>query len=159
MGELGFHWIGRVIQLHPYLTYLFGFLVPVAGAYWLFGVLPYTRPCTDRLLSPWHIRRPAVPGVLERYATWEWAAESHLTPFGRWLFQEIARQDVALLDLLRSAELELPAVAPALYVGGASEVDPEIIRRLAASVGADDHQINRLLRAQREAGCEMNRQP
>jgi hypothetical protein len=157
MAELGIHWIGRVIQLHPYLTYLVGFLAPIAGAYWLFGVVPYTRPRADRLLSPWHIRRPAVPGVLERYATWEWAAESHLTPFGRWLFQEIARQDITLRDLLRSAELELPAVAPALYTSGAGEVDPRIIRRLAASVGADDHQIDRLLRAQRDAGCEMDR--
>src|SRR6476660_5501720 len=105
MAQHGFRWIGQVIQLHPYLTYVLGFLAPIAGAYWLFSLQPYVGPRTERLLSPWHIRRPSVPGVLERYATWEWVAESSLTPFGRWLFQELARQELTLPDLLRQAGL------------------------------------------------------
>jgi hypothetical protein len=151
--------IGRGIQLHPYLTYLLGFLAPIAGAYWLFSVVPYTRPRTERLLSPWHVRRPAVPGVLEHYAAWEWASESHLTPFGRWLFQELAQSNETLSDLLRRAHLEMGAAAPALYADVVTEADPALIRRIATLLGADENQIDRLLQAQLGTNREMNRLP
>lgn len=151
--------IGHSIQLHPYLTYLLGFLAPIAGAYWLFSVSPYTRPRTERLLSPWHVRRPAIPGVLEHYAAWEWANESHLTPFGRWLFEELARQNQTLVDLLRHADLDMEAVVPTLYADAVGETTAAVMRRLATRLGADDDEIDRLLRAERGAGREMNRLP
>ena len=157
MVQSWLHWMGRAIQLHPDLTYLFGFLTPIAGAYWLFSVKPYTRPDVARLLSPWHVRRPAVPGVLERYASWEWAAEDQLTPFGRWLLQELARQDETLSDLLQRADLDMHAVAPVMFAGEGEWADPAVIRRLAALVGADEKQIQWLQRAQQAAGRELNR--
>jgi hypothetical protein len=159
MAQHTFSWIGRVLLCHPYVTGVIGFLAPIAFAYWLFGVAPYTRARTDRLLSPWPVRRPTVPGVLERYASWEWAAENSLTPFGRWLFEELAQQDRTLFDLARDTGLEIPTVAPALFRNAPWGDDAALVRRLAMGAGADDEQIDRLLRDQWEASREMNRLP
>jgi hypothetical protein len=153
------HWIARTVLIHPYLAYLLGFLAPVVGAYWLFGVAPYTRSCPERLLSPWHVRRPSVPGVLERYASWDWAAEDQLTPFGRWLLQELERRDETLEALIRRAGLDLHTVASALYPMAGERADPLVIRRLAALVGAGEDQIQGLQQAQRAAISGLKRLP
>ena len=65
--------LGRAIQLHPGWAFLLGFVLPIALAYWFYALAPYRRGRFEHLLSPWHVRRPSVPGVLERSATWEWA--------------------------------------------------------------------------------------
>jgi hypothetical protein len=153
------HWIARAVLVHPCATYLLGFLVPIMGAYWLFGLAPYTRSRPERLLSPWHVRRPAVPGVLERYASWEWAAEDQLTPFGRWLLQELERQDETLEALVHRAGLDLRTVAPALYSAADERAAPLLIHRLASLVGAGDEQIQGLQQEQRAALSELNRLP
>lgn len=64
--------VGRLLLLHPGWAFVLGFLLPIALAYWSFALAPYCRGWSERLLSPWHVRRPSVPGVLERYAAWEW---------------------------------------------------------------------------------------
>jgi hypothetical protein len=159
MAQYGIHWIGRVLQLHPVLTYILGFLGPIAGAYWLFGVRPYRHLRPDRILTPWHVRRPAVPGVLERYASWEWAAESRLTPFGRWLFHELQNQDQSLLELLDQAGLDFQTVASVLYSDATDPGEQETVRRLASAAGADDPEIARLVESHRDTRREMNRLP
>lgn len=149
--------LGRAIQLHPVLVYLFGFLAPIAAAYWVFVLLPYRRGQTHALLSPRHVSQPAVPGVLERYAAWEWAMQSRLTPFGRWLFAELERRDLTLAEVAGRSGLEVDALLPVLYTDRPPGTDPEIIRRLAALLGAGEHQVDRLLQAELAAGAERNR--
>jgi len=65
--------LGRLVQLHPGWAFCLGFLLPLALGYWFYALAPYRRGWSEHLLSPWHVRRPSVPGVLERYAAWEWA--------------------------------------------------------------------------------------
>ncbi len=67
--------LGRIIRLHPDLTCLIELVAPIAAAYWWYALAPYRRSRLDALRSPRHMSRPAVPGVLEHYATWVWANE------------------------------------------------------------------------------------
>jgi hypothetical protein len=151
--------LGRNIQLHPTLVYLIGFHAPIAVAYWLFALLPYRRGQREALLSPWHVARPAVPGVLERYATWEWANEGHLTPFGRWVYEELGCQNLSLADLARRADTDVDALMTLLYARARSGPDRQTIRTLAGLLGAGENQIDRLLRAELTAEAETNRLP
>jgi cbb3-type cytochrome oxidase subunit 3 len=148
---------GRAIQQHPGLAYLFGFFLPIAGAYWLFALRPYRRGRGQELLSPWQVRRPVIPGVLERYAVWEGASESRLTPFGRWLRQEMDRQNLSFADLARRLDRDVDDLIPVVYRGAGYRIDSETIRTLAVLLGAGEHQIDTLLRAELAASAETHR--
>jgi hypothetical protein len=137
-------------------VFLLVFVLPIALGYWFFAVAPYLRGRADDLLSPWHVRRPAVPGVLERYAAWEWANESRLTPFGHWLFEELERQHLSLTELARRAGVDRDALLSLLYTNARRSTDLALIRSLAALLGAGEYQIQRLLRAEVTAEAESN---
>jgi hypothetical protein len=151
--------LGRNIQLHPALACLLAFVAPIAVAYWRFALLPYRRGERSALLSPRHVAQPAIPGVLERYASWEWVNEGHLTLFGRWVYDELARQGLSLAELARRAGTDVDAVMPLLYVQTGARPDPATIRTLAEHLGAGEHQIDRLVRAELTAEAEANRLP
>jgi hypothetical protein len=72
LAQLALQMLRWALQLHPMLSYLFGFLVPLGLSYWFFVLGPYCRGQTEAMLSPWRVRRPAVPGVLEQYLSWKW---------------------------------------------------------------------------------------
>jgi hypothetical protein len=59
----------RVFEQHSAAVSLPLFLLLIAGAYWWYAVAPYRkdRPCDLR--APEHVCRPAVPGVLENWAS------------------------------------------------------------------------------------------
>src|SRR5207249_4637063 len=136
------------VQLHPTLASLIVFVAPIAVAYWRCALLPYRRGQRASLLSPWHVARPAVPGVLERYASWEWVQEGHLTPFGRWVYEELGRQNLSLADLARRAGTDPDALMTLLYARVGTGSDAQAVRTLAELLGAGEHQIDRLLRAE-----------
>jgi hypothetical protein len=66
----------RVIRLHSDLAGLIGFCLLVGGAYWKYALLPYRGQGHDAILTPGHVSRPPVPGVLEQYEPWGWAGDS-----------------------------------------------------------------------------------
>jgi hypothetical protein len=150
-----FQALERVRQLHPALLFLL-FLVPIALAYWSFALRPYVRGRGDALLSPWHVRRPAVPGVLERYAAWEWTQESRLTPFGQWVYRELERRHLSLTGLARQARIERDVLLSLLYADPGRRPDPALIRAVGAVLGAREREIERLLPVEIAADTELN---
>lgn len=146
----------HLLQLHPAVVFLLVFVLPISLAYWFFALLPYYRGRNEELLSPWQVRRPAVPEVLERCATWEWAMESHLTPFGEWVRQELEQQHLTLTELARKADVEPDRLISLLYTHAPRSTDPAMIRALAAALGAREHQIERLVRVEVAADVELN---
>jgi hypothetical protein len=151
-----FQALERLRQLHPALQFLLLLVLPVGLAYWSFALRPYARGRGDALLSPWHVRRPAVPGVLERYAAWEWARESRLTPFGQWVYQELERRHLSLTGLARQAGIELDVLLSLLYADPHRRPDPALIHAVGAVLGARERQIERLLPVEVAADTELN---
>jgi len=138
----------QVVRLHSGFFLVLGFLASILTAYWIFAVVPYRQGRTQQLLSPWHVARPAVPGVLERYATWEWVQESGLTPFGRWLYMELERQSLSLAEVAERADLSVEDLLALISTTAGHDTDPTMIRALAGLLGAEKPLIERLLRAE-----------
>ena len=140
--------VGQVVRQHMDLFLVLGFLASILTAYWYFGLAPYRQRPSPDLLTPWHVARPAIPGVLVRYAAWEWVHETGLTPFGRWVYQELNRQNLPLVELARRAGMTLDDLVAIVSVGAAHEADAEMIRTLAGLLGAREPLIEQLLRAE-----------
>jgi hypothetical protein len=151
--------VGHVVRDCPGLVFLLGFLAPLLAAYWVAAIAPYRYGRPEDTLAPRDLARPAVPGVLERYATWEWATESALTPFGIWLYAELGRQNRSLVGLAQEAGMDVEELRPLLRGDDRGAEDPVVIRRLAYLLGASETQIGRLLQVDRRAGVEANRHP
>jgi hypothetical protein len=144
----------RAALVHPTLVYLLAFLVPIAAAYWFFALAPYLRGRPEDMLSSRHVCRPAVPGVLERYDTSGWAMERHLSPFGRWVSQELARQNLSLAELAQRGQLSVDTLISLLYGDTSHCTDSKLLRTIATVLGAGEQQIRRLLRAELSADGE-----
>jgi hypothetical protein len=61
--------LSRVLEEHSAAISFPVFLIAITVAYWWYGVRPYRRDRLHDLRSPEHICRPAIPGVLEYFAS------------------------------------------------------------------------------------------
>jgi hypothetical protein len=149
--------VGHAVRDNPWLVFLLGFLAPLTGAYWFFAVLPYRNGRPEDALAPRDLGRPAVPGVLEQFATWEWASRDPLAPFGVWLSAELGRQNRSLVELAQEAGLGVEDLRPLLHGRALKAGDLARMRRLAVLLGASESQVDRLFQGVRQSEVEAHR--
>ena len=157
MADQALQAVGQAFQHHPVLGFLLLFGLPILFAYWRYALIPYRTGRLQDTLSPWHVVRPSVPGVLERYATWEWTLTDRLTPFGCWVIEELERQQRTLAGLADEAGMSFEGLVDCLTGSHDGDVNSSTLRTLAGLLGAGEHQIDRLLHAERAAVLETGR--